>query len=344
MKQMRIALALLLLVLLIPATVSAQGEQPCFGLAQADCDLYYDLMTNTQTGESFAMAYTFHLLVPEQADITSEGQGHISVVPTAADPLSAFRMDMVTTNTATVEGQTESGPFEFRVIDGNLYLNDGTEWVFTSLATLLESAGLPFLPFSAEMPGGAMGPGDVSEADMAALAEMMGPLAESLGQYVSMARGADLTVAGNTVHAFTTTINLAGIFADPSFTESLGSLAAMGSAMGGEELSQEEMQQMTEMMPMMASMLGMLFANSSLSFTVKAGADYYLYGFAIDFQMTIDPAMMASFSGTQPDPNAKPVDVTFNLDVSITEHNAAFTYTVPAGARQLSPDELGLGM
>lgn len=335
----RLFLVLALLAALAPTAVFAQGggELPCFGLSPADCELYYTLTQGEMDTTSFAMAYAFHLLVTGEdgAEVTSNGEGHFSLVPGATDPLASFSMDMVTENTVVAEGQTTSGPFEFRIIDGNFYANVEGQWQYAPLETLLESSNIADLE---SLMAGTM-PGGMSEEEMAQMAEAMAPYASLFEGYITIERGADIQVEGNTVAVFNISADLAGLFSDPN----LGQVIATLVQMSGEEMTEEEQQQMTQMMPMVVGMMGMFFANSSLDISTRYGVDNgYFYGFDVDFAMTIDPNMFAGLMGDTSSEEAQqePVSLEMQLSVNLSQHNAEFTYQVPEGAVEVSPDEM----
>lgn len=337
----RLTLVLALLAMLAPTAVFAQGggELPCFGLSPADCELYYSLTQGEMNTTSFAMAYAFNLLVTgaEGAEVTSNGEGHFSLVPEATDPLASFNMDMVTDNTVVAEGQTTSGPFEFRIIDGNFYANVEGQWQYTALETLLEANNI--VDLESLMAGAA--PGGMSEEEMAQMAEAMAPYAGLFESYITIERGADLQVEGNTVAVFNISADLAGLFSDPNLGQALGAVMQMG----GQQLSEEEQEQMTQMMPMIVGMMGMFFSDSSLSISTRYGVDNgYFYGFDVDFAMTIDPNMFAGLMGGMPseEEQEEPVNLNLQLTVDLSQHNAAFTYQVPEGAVEVSPDEMGV--
>jgi hypothetical protein len=329
----------LLLALLAPGAVFGQEEMPCFGLSQGDCTLMYSSQEAMAGVNSFTIDYTFALSVTDVLDISSGGGGNFSSVPDAADPLASLNMDMATDNTATIEGETESATVEFRIIDGNFYLGIPMEegaplsWMWVSLQHLVDlMAEESGMPFSLE---------DLMSGEMAAMGGLgdmsqMAGLLEAFLPYITAERGADADVAGNPVAVFTTTVDLAGMFGDPGLSQVVGSLAAIG----GAEMSEEELQQVQMFLPM----LQMLFQQSSVSMVEQIGVnDSYTYGWGFDFAMTIDPMMMAMFGGGAVEEEAEPVDINLSIFVQITNHNQQFKFTVPEGAIEITEEELSGG-
>lgn len=333
-------LFVLVLALLVPMSASAQ-EMPCYGLSSADCELYYKPNTTMEGVSSFTLNYTFNLNVPDTVELNSDGGGNFSEVPGAADPLKSFNLDMVINGSGNdmTTGETQSMSFEFRIIDGMFYLNtegladfEGIEglqgWIGFMLEPLItaimESGGLADMGLDLEglLSGEAAEMPDVSGMDMA-------PFADLFTKYVTATRGADIDVAGNAVAPFTVSFDLAGLLADPGLTEAMNALTTSLSGMAGEEMSEEDLQSM-QMMVAMIPMLGMMFSDTAISVTQNVGVnDGYLYGFGFNLDMTLDPAMMAGFTGESDDASAEPVTIVLNFFVELTNHNQSFTFTAP---------------
>lgn len=345
----RVVMMLALIATLVaPLAASAQEEQPCYGLSPADCALYYSTEPAMKAVNAFSMGYTFALSVSGMADVNSDGSGNFTFDPDAMDPFSAVSLNMDINGTANdlEAGESMSGTFSFVMTDGYFYMTDpeGGGWVGFLLSAaadaMAEESGLNLEDL---MSGDLSGMGDMSAMEDLDVA----PLTDLMTKYVTIERGADMQVGGNPVAVFTTNLDLPGLFADTQLGAVIGNLIAGASAAGAAEgagMSEEEMQQMTAQLPMIIAMVGVFFTNTTLSMTQHVGInDSYLYGFGIDFDMSLDPMMLAGLTGETAEPDAEPLDISLSLAVELTNHNGMFTFTAPAEFVDIT-DEMQSGM
>jgi hypothetical protein len=323
----RVAVLLVfVLTLLVPAAATAQEQ--CFGLSEADCALFYGAGAADFT--SFAFSYDFELTISGTTSVTSTGEGTFTMVPEATDPLKAFNLAVVVEGSATDEmGDTESGTVEIRIIDGVLYLSDGNEWTYTDVEALLSE--LEELGISADTM--------MSAGEAGAMEGMMSDMDATIANHVTMTRGEDSTVDGETAASFTVALDLNGLLADPGLTEMFANLPpeVLAGALGsGGEMTEEEIQQMTAMMPMLVGMLGMMFQNTEAYLSVDAGVDSgKLYGFELHFATDLDASALGGSTG-------EAMSILFHLGVDISDYDGAFEYVVPEGATEMDMSGMDL--
>ncbi len=329
-----VVLFVLVMALVVPTFAHAQ-DMPCYGLSASDCDLFYKTGTTSSEVTSAAISYNINAVGPD-FELASSASGSFSFNAEAADPMTALSMALDGELSGSGSGESESASFSVRIIDGVVYVSDGTAWQFIALKDMLAAMGIPLDP--------SMLLGDMStETDPMAEA-MMSEFGAMMESHITLTRGADETIDGNTVAVFNMSIDLAGLFTDTSMTDSLGSIIGMAmAASGGAGVDAGvDMESLNQMMPMMTQLFGMLFADSELTITTKVGVDNgYPYGFGIDFAMTLDPMMMASLTGAPPDAEAEPIDILFSLSVDMTQHNGSFSYEAPADATPMDPSVFG---
>jgi hypothetical protein len=319
-------LSVFVLTLLVPATALAQEQ--CFGLSEADCALFYSAGSDDFT--SFAFSYDFEMTIPETMSVTSTGEGTFTALPEVADPLKAFSLAVALEGSSTDEmGETESGTAEVRIIDGVLYVSDGTVWKYAGVEGLLSQ--LEELGIGSDM----MMPGE-----MGAMEGMMGDMDATVANHVTMTRGEDSTVDGETAASFTVALDLSGLLADPGLAEMFANLPPemlAGALGGGAEMTEEELQQMTAMMPMLVGMLGMMFQNTEAYLNVDVGVDSgKVYGFELHFATDLDASALGGGTG------GEAISILFHIGVDINNYDGSFEYVVPEGATEMDMSELDM--
>lgn len=302
---------LIFLALLAPVTVllPAGGDLPCHGLPAEDCALYAG---SADLPSSFALRYTLEAAVADTASLTASGEGFVVLPPDPADPLGGLALALTLDGVVESDGARDTGRFEVRLVDGMLYVDDGDGWVYQPLAGLA---------------------GTVDQA--AAVAGIFAPFEALLPGYVTLVRGADLTVDGQPVAVFQAAFDTAGLFADPGFGEAFGEALLAGlRALGGGEMSEDELAELQMMLPALAGMARQSFRDVITSGERRvAAADGALYGFTLAMDLLFDPSPMAFDAGGS---EAEPSEVSLRLDVAITGHGQPYTVEVPADAEGAS--------
>lgn len=348
-------LALVLVLMLVPA-VSAQGDPSCLGLSADDCTILQNAAANSENINSFNMSYKFNLgltglalLAPGTNDITltSDGSGPFGMdkaMMTPDNPFAGLQMAM-DINGSMVDGTNDqSGTFSFVIVDGNFYMQnpDGKEWIGFNLMELMNSGALEAagLPISPEMLTGAMSGAETGTTDPMAALSMLGlgdmdPNAlMNIPGFITNARLADEDMMGQTMYPFTTTVDMAPLFASAEFNQILNSILETA---GSSDPS------MAQVGPMVA----MLLQNSQLTITTAQwiGADdMFVHRLKLDIAAAIDlSALMGAAGASGADaPKMPPINFNMSLDVSINDINAPVTVVAPEGA-QIIPASAFMG-
>jgi hypothetical protein len=150
-------LALTLAVVPAVSSVRAQGASCLPGLDEATCTLFSEASANMGTVTKFVMDYTIDVTAPDTV-VNIQGNGPIDVTeltgtaagmmeggttdPTAA--LAGLTMQQTMTASVDAQGESQSGTFEFRIVDGVLYFTgdeatDG-QWMKLDLAKAVAAA------------------------------------------------------------------------------------------------------------------------------------------------------------------------------------------------------------
>ncbi len=311
LKVRSLVLTLGLLVALVFSSVaSAQEVDPCFGLAQADCDVINSATMNTlSTVSSFYQTWTVDFSVAGLPDTaiqfssTGEGPVILDLMGGSAFPLT---LDQKVTVNADVAGEVVAGETGLIVVDGIMYANDGTTWRGINLIEALEqqAGGLPFDP-------AALMGGDMSSADPAAAAamEQASAFAPAVIELVNVPGFLNYVRSGD---SFVFTADVAALIKDPAFSATLSSLAETSPDVA-------QVAQIGQLLPMLLQSGTVVITQnvdtasntiSSISFTLDA---------------TVNAAMLS------PDVT-EPIVVTLAFNVAISRANEAFTIVAPEGA------------
>lgn len=336
-------LALVLVLMLVPA-VSAQADPSCLGLSADDCTILQTATANSENITSFNLSYKFNLglsglsmLAPGTSDIvlTSDGGGPFAMdeaMMTAENPFAGLKLAMDMNGSLSDGTSEQSGSFSFVIVDGNFYMQDPTsgQWAGVNLMDLvtsgaLEQAGLPITPemLMGGMAGANAGSTDPMEAlSMLGLGDMDPNSLMNIPGFITNARLADESMMGQTMYPFTTTIDMAPLFASPEFNQILnGILETAGSS--------------DPSMAQVGPMVAMLLQNSQL--TISTGQwigadDMFVHRFTLDINAVIDlSALMGSGSGSNT-AQLPPINFNMSLDVSLSDINAPVTVVAPEGA------------
>ncbi len=348
MKMLTRVMLLMVFLLTLAVPAVAQEDQLCFGLDEAQCDLFYN--PGPEDFGSFAFDYSFALSTSggeePPVNVNSNGSGNWSLVPDAADPLKGFNMAMSLVGEAQGEGETQSGSLEFRIIDGVFYANaeELGGWKYAELQTLIESGGMPFDPGML-----AGGEGMAGMADAQEMMAAMGPLSALLEKHITVT--SEATPDGGT--NFALQFSLGDFLMDPELSQGLNEVMpslmenpAVQEALGaGGEMTEEELQQMQQQLPMLVGMFGMFLSQTDIGYTEKVSADGSFAGFVVNFDMTFDPSMMGMGSMDEDAPPPEPMVISLTLDVNVSNYDAGFEYQVPEGATPIENlPEMDMGM
>lgn len=251
MKQFRLIAVVLVLSLLAVLVPAGMAQDDTFGLSDADFALWSD--ANAQSGERNHLAYNFILdfnldAAPNSVAFSLNGEGVISQE-------DQFSLTVTGDVPAGDNGALQPVNLELRVVDGMIYVNQGEGWQGGPVDEVLGELGEAFGGMTGLDPD-ALGEGDMSEM-MAMPGVMEGMMALSeldINDYIAMERLPD--VGGQAL--FHTEILLVDLLTSDAFSRLIGGAVA-GQMGGGAEMTDEQLQQM-------GAMVGMMFADLSLTF------------------------------------------------------------------------------
>ncbi|MCC6801478.1 MAG: hypothetical protein IT319_01240 [Anaerolineae bacterium] len=299
MKKLSVALLLLALVL---AVVPAALAQDTLGASQTDFDAWVAANEATFSASSMSLDFSLSAGVTGMAD---EG-GDVSVALTGsgvviADPENpGLQLDV--TGTATSSGEKTPITFGIRVVDGNVYVNDGSSWqsmtleeASSMLGGLASSEGVPVDP-------SALASGDMSS---------MGDLSGMMEGFEDM-KASDflsLTRAGDT---YTLSLDISALISSPAVAPLVA--GSMGGS-SGTEMTDAQIQQM-------AAMMGAMFSEATVDLTQNVEADM-MTSTALDVNIPLD--IVAPGAG-----------VTLNFALNLGGFGDRYTIEVPEGATPMS--------
>jgi hypothetical protein len=307
MKFRSFILSLILtLSLFFGAVAQAQEVDPCLGLSADDCAVINGAFGNAfLAAQSFKIDYTVDFAVTgvPEGDITftHTGSGPVALDLAAAFPLS---LGLNTTNAWNSPDGPGSGDVELRIVDGIMYIFDGSAWMGVNLVEAMNNPdlagqlGVP-LPTSPEalddlsgQLGGAMTP------------EMM----DAVMSLVSVPGFLNYVRNGNT---FTFTADLKPVLSAPEFTTAL---TAIGEAAGDPSIA------------MLGGIAPMILTTGVITVDQTVNTELNIID---DFRFAVD----AEINGAMLDPNmTTPVKLTLVFTFKLSEINGAFDFVAPEGA------------
>jgi len=300
-NRLRFSLLLALLAVLAVMLAPAALAQDNMGLSDEDAALLAD--ATAASGEFNSLAFDFAV----DLNVSGIPDAEVALVLTGTGLIGEDDMGMPVgdiTMTGIFDGQEFT--FEFRVVDGLLFLNlnDGSGWIGQSLDSLLASAGdmagVPLDP-DAVMSGDAM-----DDSQMEALGGAMMALATmDPADYISMSRMAD----DGTLAHFNTQIALSDFLQSEEFGMAIESaLATTGD----------------ESMEGMGMMVGMLFQDANIAFDQYVNTETNLIQRAtLSLNLAISPMMTGG---------EVPAEIDLVLGVNMTEYNPEILIEAPADA------------
>jgi hypothetical protein len=250
MKQIRFIALILVLVLLAAAVPAGMAQDDTFGLSGDDFTFWTDAISASAEMDSLTYDFTLDFTVDAGSDsmaFSMSGDGVIS-------ESGLFSMN-VAGDLPGNDGTLQPFTFELRVIDDMIFVNLGEGWQGGTAEEALSGFGEAF----GSMTG--LDPEALAEGDMSGMMAMPGMMEGMMAlseidfaEYVTVAR---LDDADGQAH-FSTEILLADLLASDAFAGLLGSAVA-GQMGGGQEMSEEQLQQM-------GAMVGMMFSDISLTY------------------------------------------------------------------------------
>lgn len=354
-----ILLAIVALIAFTPALTSrAQGDTRCFGLSDADCQLWHsgNDSANASKYSSFVMDYniTFTLAGTGTNDVDFKvtGTGPFSidaskVSAASSDPMAALTaLTMANTLTASLNanGQTQKGTFEFRIVDGNLYYKGDQvtqdKWMYISLGKTL-SAVMSNPSFTNMLSGvmsgtgGGTGAGNNPATEIMSDPEVMAAIAKipDIPGFIKLERQADLDIGGEKTAQFVMNFDILTLIKSPDFAPILK--AGLKSQNQGAEVDDKQVQQIV-------ALAQTVLKDTKFSITQWVGTtDKLSHGLGVDFVMKIDEntAALLPSSSSSSGP-AKPLDLNFHFDVKLTKIGQPVTVEPVKDATEFDPSSM----
>ncbi len=294
MKNFRLSIVFLLLAVLL-AAVPAFAQETTFGASEEDFALWTaanEGLTATSAQINLSISLSGIGIGEDGADVTAEitGTGAFD----ATDPSNPlFQLDI----SGTADGEPVT--LNLRIVDGFAYANDGDGWEKTTLEEALGDVtgelGVPA--------------GDVDPSDLSSDSAMS--MAAGLEEFISLTRSDEDGLA-----KFSLSVDIAGMLTSPSILGMLTGAMGMG---GGEEMSEAQMQQMSQM-------FGAMFADAEVSFDEYVDpASQQLNRAVFNLDFPLEAVLGAPGAG-----------ITLVVDAQLSSFGEPVTVEVPEGAVEAS--------
>ncbi|MEP7287943.1 MAG: hypothetical protein ABI947_19500 [Chloroflexota bacterium] len=323
----RFSIALLIAVIAATPAFSARAQGTnCYGLADADCQLYYGALApdNMAKFASFAMDYTLAAKIKttgataQDADIKVEGSGSFSGDPksfTAANPsagLSSLLFSNVIKANVTSNGSPMAGDVEVRVTGGNAYFN----------SAMFTQGKWQFVPLSAATGGmsGMTGGAGAAASDPALMKSFMDVLA-SPGVIKAEAKDGP-EVDGQATKQFTFTLDAVALTKAPELRPLLKQ--ALAAQAKGAPVDDQQVEAV-------ATLAGSALKDSTFAVSWLVGtSDKIFHGVGLNIVLKIDDstAKLLKMDG--------PVDATVDFNIQVSKVGEPVTVEVPADAAPFS--------
>lgn len=318
MKKFRFG-ALLVVLALVLATVSAAFAQTdTLGASQEDFDLWTSANETSGMFKTVAIDFTaaFEVAGIQNSNVNANLTGTGVISSDQENP----QLSLDITGSVVQGDTTTPVNVGLRIVDGNIYYNDGTSgWKYRTLADAMSGIG-------SQLGGMTGASGDSSSAGglgslmgMQGMGEAMTAL-EGLkpSDFLSLIRTDD----GGQAH-FALNVDIAKLLTSPSLAPVFGSLMTMGSASSGSDapaMTDAQMQQMQ-------AMIGGMFSTATISFDEYVDPSTKLVNRAVvDISIPLD-AMVA--------PGAA---IKLNFDLNLSNYDAPISVEAPADAVLATPE------
>ena len=302
MKKFRLSVAFLLLALVL-AAVPAFAQDSTFGASEEDYALWSAAGTALTAGTaSFDFTAEFSSVTgDEETDqgATIEGSGVFDLT----DPENpVLRLDA--TAEGMIDGEEQTRTLNLVILDGFAYSNTGDGWeqrtLEDALGNVSEEMGMP------EM--GSMNPSDITKSPMSMFDDI-----EGADQFFSLERSDEDGLA-----LLSFSVDIPGLISSPEVAGFVVGLLGMGSA---EDMSEENLAQMTQMFAMM-------FGEAELTFDEYIDPASQTVSRAVfEFSLPLEAMMGTPGAG---------IDLSF--DANFTGHGEPVTVEAPEGATMVEAE------
>jgi hypothetical protein len=304
MKKFRLSAALLLLALVLALVPAAFAQDGTFGASQEDFDLWTAANTALTTSAA-SIEFTASLAATGLGESTDDVTADVS--GTGAFDLTdmenpVLQLDITGT---TTQGTTETPiNMNLRIVDGVVYTNEGDGWTQEPLEDQLSSLTGEL----GGMTGTEVDPSDLtSDESMTEAMNMFGDL--NIEEFVSL----DVSDESG-ARKFSLSFDVAGFIGSPAIASMMSGFMGMSGGADAPEMSDEQMEQMSQMM-------GALFGDATVTFDEWVDAETQTLNRAVlDIDFPLE-GIMGPGAG-----------VTFNFDAKLSHHGEPVTVEAPEGA------------
>jgi hypothetical protein len=292
-----LSVILVLLALALAVVPAALAQDETFGASQEDFDNWTEanLSTFSQSTFSFDGTFSFEVALGEDAQ---SGDLNLSGVVINDPDNPGFQLDV--TGTFVDGGESEDVTLNLRLIDGNIYINDGSGWKFGTQEEASAMLGEDLASESGGMFDPSMFSGGMS--DMSSMGDMSSMMEGLEG--LNPSDFLSLNVDGD---VYTLSLDLGALLSSPAISGLIvGFIAPVGPESEG--FTEEQTVQMGQM-------IAMMFADAEISFAE-----------------TVDPSTQFISNAALNIDLGPSSGLALNFNVNLSGFNETVNIEVPEGA------------
>ncbi len=309
MNKFRLNFVFVLLALVLAVVPAALAQDETFGLSQSDYDQWQAGVTNLSSVDTLSYDFTASFAAAKVADTDVSanlvGSGVLST--DSANPM--FQLDV--TGSVGDTNQMTDVTLGVRVVDGNLYYNDGSGWKGQTLASAMSTA-TSMIGAGAASTGAEIDPAQIESGDLSGLAGMAG-MGDAMSAFSDLNPADFVSVVRSDMDGqalFSLKVDLGKLLSSPALAPILG--GALGGSSGA-EMTDAQAQQM-------GAMVGAMFSTATINVDQYVDTSSSLLSrMALDVNIPLD---VVSPGGL----------VSVNFDLSLSGINQPISVEAPADA------------
>ncbi len=313
MKFSPIVLLLAFSLALLPSS-SAQEENPTLGLSEDDYDLLQHAIENTDDADSFQLTYSasLSLTASTTGDQTLEVAGSGSITHDDDEPTLTIISSGTSANMGTLPASFNR---EARYIDGFGYSNlidltSGSDMGWQGQAIDNVFVGVHNLALIL-VDASALTSPDVN--DLINITD--GIMTLELSPHITITRGEDASIKGETLARFTATLDTDSLFESPEFAQILIDILASA----GEDPGIPD-----DQLAAAGILIGSMFRGSALTVELYVNDEDYLSAASADFTLALDPTKLSG--------EGSPTSAHLLLDFSLSGFDGDYPVEAPTDA------------
>jgi hypothetical protein len=319
MKKFRFSLVLAVLALVLATVSAAFAQADTLGASQEDFDLWTS--ANETSGAFKTVAFNFTASFEISGIQNSNGSANLTGTGVISSDQENPQVQLDVTGTVVEGDKTTPVNAGLRIVDGNIYYNDGTSgWKYRTLADAMSGV-------SSELSGVTGGSSDSGSAG--GLGSLMGM--QGVGEAMSAVEGLKAsdflkltrTDEGGQAH-FALNVDIAKLLTSPSLAPLFGTLMSMG---GGSSSDSSTPAMTDAQMQQMQAMIGGMFSTATIGFDEYVDPSSKLVNRAV---LAINLPLDAMVG-----PGAA---IKLNFDISLSNYDAPISVEAPADAVLATPE------